>query len=77
MKKCFWNILLILQFGREAHTGSLTKKLINFSKKKGNAHAMLGFVCPTNELIDYSNKPVKQNSVQKQPQEVFFKKGVL
>ena len=35
---------------------------------------MLGFVCPTNELKDYINKPVKQKSVQKQPQEVSLKK---
>ena len=46
---------------------SLIKKLINFSKKKGNAHVVLGFVCPTNELKDYSDKPVKQASAQKQP----------
>ena len=45
---------------------SLIKKLINFSKKKGNTHLMLGFVCPTNELKDYSDKPAKQASVQKQ-----------
>ena len=46
---------------------SLIKKLINFSKTKGNAHVVLGFVCPTNELKDYSDKPAKQASVQKQP----------
>ena len=45
---------------------SLIKKLIKFSKKKGNAHLVLGFVCPTNELKDYSDKPAKQASVQKQ-----------
>ena len=39
----------------------------------GNAHVVLGFVCSTNELNNYSNKPVKQKSVQKQPREVFFK----
>ena len=69
--------MFILRFGRKAHTSSLIKKLINFSKKKGNAHVVLGFVCLTNELKDYSNKPIKQKSVQKQPQEMFFKKGVL
>ena len=43
----------------------------------GNAHIVLGFVCSTNELKDYSNKTVEQNSVQKQPPEVFFEKGIL
>ena len=38
---------------------------------------MLGFVCSTNELKDYSNKTVKQKSVQKQPSEAFFKKNIL
>ena len=69
--------MFILRFRREAHTSSLIKKLINFSKKKGNAHVVLGFVCPTTELKDYSNRPVKQKSVLKKPQEMFFKKGVL
>ena len=69
--------MFILRFGRETHTSSLIKKLINFSKRKGNADVVLGFVRPTNELKDYSKKPVKLKSVQKQPQEVFFKKGVL
>ena len=77
MNKCFWYILFILWFLREAHTSSSIKKLINFSEKTGNTHVVLGFVWPTNELWDYSNKPVKQKSVQKQPQEVFLKEGVL
>ena len=59
--------------GSSHHKSSLIKKLINFSKDKGNAYVVLGFVCPTNELRDCSDKPVKQKSVQKQPQEVFFK----
>ena len=58
--------------GSSHHKSSLIKKLINFSKKKGNAHVVLGFACPSNELKDCSNKPVKQKSVPKQPQEVFF-----
>ena len=69
--------MFILRFGRETHTSSVIKKLINFSKRKGNADVVLGFVRPTNELKDYSKKPVKLKSVQKQPQEVFFRKGVL
>ena len=69
--------MFILRFGRETHTSSVIKKLINFSKRKGNADVVLGFVRSTNELKDYSKKPVKLKSVQKQPQEVFFKKGVL
>ena len=77
MNKCFWSILLILQFGGKAHASRLIKTLINFSRKKGNAHVALGFECPANDLKDYSNKPVKQKSVQKQPREVFFKKRVL
>ena len=75
MNKCFWYILFILRYGREARTSSLIKKLIKFSKE--NPHVVLGFVCPTNELKEYINKLVKQKSVQKQPQEVFFKNGVL
>ena len=74
MNKCFWCILFILRFGSKAHTSSLIKKLINFSKRIVNTHVALGFVLPINELNDYSNKPVKQKSVQKQPQKVFFKK---
>ena len=64
----------MLLFGREAHTSSLIKKFISFSKKKGKRTFALGFVCSTNYLKSYSNKPVKQISVQKQPPEVFFKK---
>ena len=73
MKKCFWCILFTLRFGSEAHTSSLIKKGIGFSKKNGNAHVVLNFVCPTNELKAYSNKPVK-------PSEIFSKaatRGVL
>ena len=67
----------IFRFGREPYTSSLIKTLINFTKKKGNEHVVLGFVCSTNGLKDYSNKLVKQKFVQRQPQEVSFTKGVL
>ena len=67
----------IFRFGREPHASSLIKTLINFTEKKGNAHVVLGFVFSTNGLKDYSNKLVKQKFVQKQPQKVPFKKGVL
>ena len=44
----------ILRSERKAHT-SLIKMLISFSNKKGNTNIVLGFLCPTNELKDYSN----------------------
>ena len=53
---------------------SLIKKLITFSKKKGNAHVVPGFVFPTNKWKGNSNKFVKHESVQKQTPEVFLKK---
>ena len=36
-------------------------KALAFRKKWGNTPVVLSFVCPTNELKDYSDKPVKQN----------------
>ena len=44
-----------------ARTSNLIKKLF-LSKKKENAHVVL---CPTNELWDYLEKPVKRTSVQR------------
>ena len=77
MNKCFWYILFILRFGREAHTSSLIKKLINFSKKTGNAHVALGFVCPTNELKGYSINLLNRNLFRSSHKRCSLKKGVL
>ena len=63
MKKFFWYILSILQFGSEARTSNLIKKLWLF-EKKGNANVK--FCMPTNELKDYSDKQLlKQKSIQR------------
>ena len=35
-----------------------------YKRKKGNAHVVLSIACPNNELKDYSDKPLKQKSVQ-------------
>ena len=40
---------------------SLIKKTFNFRL----AHVVPNFACPTNELKDYSDKPLKQKSVQR------------
>ena len=45
-------------------TSNLIKKLFLFEKKE-NAHVVLSFACPTNELRDYLEKPVKRTSVQR------------
>ena len=54
MKKCFWYILFIIQFWKEARTRSLINKSLIAFRKKGNAHIVLSFVRP--ELTDYLDK---------------------
>ena len=49
-------------------------KSFGFSKKKGNAHVVLSSACPTSELKDYSDKPLKKKSVQKLKKQRVMKK---
>ena len=55
----------IYRFGREPHTSSLIKTVINFTEKKGKAHVVLGFVGSTNGLKGFKTSEQRGNSVQR------------